>query len=199
MIAIRREERRKVSMVKFMRRALATILTASLVFATPVYAAQSPSTAPVAPTPTTQENIAAEAVNGIDLSANTNQDGTASIAKVAKSNKKSVTIPSKIKVNGVEYTVTSLEKGALKNLKKAKKITLPETITVLKKGSIQAKKLKTLKITSKKAPKVEKGAFKGKNTKKMTIKVSKNMSKKEFKKFVKRLRKAGYKGKVVRK
>ena len=44
-------------MVKFMRRALATILTASLVFATPVYAAQSPSTAPVAPTPTTQESL----------------------------------------------------------------------------------------------------------------------------------------------
>ncbi|WP_026529097.1 leucine-rich repeat protein [Butyrivibrio sp. VCD2006] len=187
-------------MFKFMRRAIAMALAASLVIATPVYAAQSPTVAPTPVAPSVQDDAKAEEANGVKATVDTEADGSAALVSVEASTAKSVTIPSKLKVNGVEYTVTTLEKGALKNLSKAKTITLPETITTLKKGSIQAKKLKTLKINSKKAPKVEKGAFKGKNTKKMTIKVNKkNMSKSQFKTFKKRLKKAGYKGKVVRK
>jgi len=40
--------------------------------------------------------------------------------------------------------------------------------------------------------------FKGSNTKKMTVKFSKKMSKKTYAKMQKRLRKIGFKGKITR-
>ena len=61
-----------------------------------------------------------------------------------------------------------------------------------------AKKVKTIVLKGKKSITVKKGAFKGVNTKKVTIKVNKKMSKKEFKKLKKALKKAGFKGKVVK-
>ena len=58
--------------------------------------------------------------------------------------------------------------------------------------------MKTIVLKGKKSITVKKGAFKGVNTKKVTIKVNKKMSKKEFKKLQKALKKAGFKGKVVK-
>ena len=58
--------------------------------------------------------------------------------------------------------------------------------------------LQAVKITLKgKKVTVKKGAFKGVNTKKVTIKASK-MNAKQFKAFKKALKKAGFKGKVTR-
>ncbi|WP_026496099.1 hypothetical protein [Butyrivibrio sp. WCD3002] len=177
-------------MFKFMRRALATVITASLVLAAPVYAAEtaSPTTANK---PVAQESAAATTGETVK----TTTDGTATLTSVAKSTKKSVTIADTVEVNGVKYTVTELGTGALKNLTKATTVTLPASITKLCKKSVTAKKLKTLKVNSKKALTVEKNAFKGKNTKKMVIKCPK-MSKKERKAFAKALKKAGFKGTV---
>ena len=80
--------------------------------------------------------------------------------------------------------------------KKATKVTLPATITKIgEKAFTGAKSVKTIVINSKKAVSVSKTAFKGVDTKKMTIKVT-NMSKKQLKAFKANLKKAGFKGKV---
>lgn len=72
-------------------------------------------------------------------------------------------------------------------------------MTVLAKNAFAgAKKLNTISMNVKKSITVKKGAFKGLNTKKMTIKVSKKMSAKELKKFKKVLKAAGFDGKVVK-
>ena len=132
---------------------------------------------------------------GAKTTVKTTENGTAAIKKV-KSSKKSVTVSSTVKVEGVEYKVTTIEANAFANCKKATKITLPSTVkTIKKKAFTGAKKVKTIVVKSKKAVTVKKGAFKGINTKKITIKASK-MSKKQLKKFKKTLKKAGFKGKV---
>jgi hypothetical protein len=85
-------------------------------------------------------------------------------------------VPKNPKLNGYKFTVTAVAKNAFAKMKK----------------------LKTIKFFSTKALKVAKGAFGKLNTKKMTIKVTKKMSKSEFKKFKKNLRKAGFKGTIKR-
>ena len=133
--------------------------------------------------------------SGAKTTVKTTENGTAAIKKV-KSSKKSVTVSSTVKVDGVEYKVTTIEANAFANCKKATKITLPSTVkTIKKKAFTGAKKVKTIVVKSKKAVTVKKGAFKGVDTKKVTIKASK-MSKKQLKKFKKTLKKAGFKGKV---
>ncbi len=71
-------------------------------------------------------------------------------------------------------------------------------VAVAKNAFAKLKKVKVIKFYSTKALKVQKGAFGKLKTKKITIKVTKKMSKKEFKKFKKNLKKAGFKGKIVR-
>jgi hypothetical protein len=84
------------------------------------------------------------------------------------------------------------------NAVKAKTITFSskKKATVAKNAFKSAKKLKTLTVYKNKVT-FKKGAFGKLNTKKMTIKV-KGLKKnsKAFKKYVKALRKAGFKGKV---
>ena len=138
-----------------------------------------------------------ETVNkgGVKATVKTTDDGTA-VVKDVKSSKKSVTVSSTVKVDGVEYKVTTIEANAFANCKKATKIALPATVKTIKKEAFTgAKKVKTIVVKSKKAVTVKKGAFKGVDTQKITIKASK-MSKKQLKKFKKELKKAGFKGKV---
>ena len=85
-------------------------------------------------------------------------------------------VPKNPVINGYKFTVTGIAKNAFAKMKK----------------------LKTIKFYSTKALKVAKGAFGKLNTKKMTIKVTKKMSKSEFKKFKKNLKKAGFKGTIKR-
>ena len=73
----------------------------------------------------------------------------------------------------------------------------------IKKNAFKGTKQKTVKIYVKKAKKatdvsVAKGAFNGLSSKSKIYVSKKNMSKKEYNKLVKKLRKAGFKGKVVR-
>ena len=133
--------------------------------------------------------------SGVKATVKTTENGTAAVKNV-KSNKKSVTVSSTVEVEGVEYKVTVIEANAFANCKKATKITLPSTVKKIKKKAFTgAKKVKTIIVKSKKAVTVKKGAFKGINTEKITIKASK-MSKKQLKKFKKILKKAGFKGKI---
>ena len=154
--------------MKSLKKKLAGILAMTMLVGAAASAAPttSPKTKPVAEA---QTAVAVESVT-----VNTAADGTATIAKV-DTKKKNVTVPTTVTVKGVEYSVTSIAKGAFKGLKKNAVISINTT--------------KSLKVAKK--------AFKG-NTKKVTIKVNKKMSKKELKKLKKALKKAGFKGKVSR-
>ena len=138
--------------------------------------------------PVNAKNVAVSNGNTVDTKAN----GTAEVgAVVAK--KSTATVPSKVTVKGVTYTVTVIKaKAFAKKAKKAKKIVIPATIKkVNKKGFTGTKKLKTIIVKG-----TKKGAFKNVNSKKITVKVNKKMSAKEFKKLKKNLKKAGFKGKI---
>lgn len=87
---------------------------------------------------------------------------------------KTATAPAYVTKDGKKYAVVAVKKNAFKG----------------------AKKLKTIKFKAKKALKVEKGAFKGLKTDKMTIKLNKKMPKKQSAKFKKALKKAGFKGTI---
>ena len=99
---------------------------------------------------------------------------TVTKSKRAKIKTKSVGVS--FKKDGVKYTVNKIAKNAFKGCKKLKKITY--------KGKV--------------ALTVQKGAFSGLKTKKITFKVTKKMSKANFKKLKKNLKKAGFKGKIKR-
>ena len=76
---------------------------------------------------------------------------------------------------------------------------IPKAVTKIESGAFDGgDNLRIIKISTKKSIKVQKGDFGGTDTTKMTIKVSKKMSKKTFNTFKKTLVKAGYLGKVKR-
>ena len=108
----------------------------------------------------------------------TYSDNTATLIGTKKSTYKHKTkkVLKTTTIKGKKYTITKIGKNAFAKMKK----------------------LKVVKVYATKALKVQKGAFGKLNTKKITIKVTKKMSAKEFKKFKKNLRKAGFKGKIVR-
>jgi len=103
----------------------------------------------------------------------------------------------KVKVYGTinGKAVTSISSKAFKNCKKAKTIDLTEVeLTVLKSNQFKgANKVKTVKINAKnlKASKISAKALKGFKGKKIVIS---GVSKKEFKKLVKKLQKSAPKG-----
>lgn len=85
-------------------------------------------------------------------------------------------VPNNPKIKGVKYTLTQINKNAFAKMKN----------------------LKEIRCTCKKAPKVQKGAFGKLKTKNIVFKVKTSMSKKQFKIFKSRLRKAGFKGTIKR-
>lgn len=181
------------------KKALAAAMAAAMVLtAAPVavYAADSKT---VATEPTAQKDVAADESNakGVsEVSANTNASGKAILTSVVVSNKKSVTVPSKVTINGVEYTVTKIGANTFKG-ETVKKVTLPSSITSLgSKAFSGVKGLKTIKINTTKKVSVSKTAFKGVSTKGITITVSKKMSAKNYKALKKALKAAGFKGKI---
>ncbi|WP_408071416.1 leucine-rich repeat protein [Butyrivibrio sp. JL13D10] len=180
-----------------MKKVLGSVLAAALIVSTPVHAAVgSPTTGNQTITAPDQT---ADRVDVIPYTSivDTNEDGTAAFSSIEKTTEKSVKVPSKVTVNGVEYTVVEIKAKAFTNATKATKITIPDSVKVIdKKAFSKAAKLKTIKFNNTKNIKVKKGAFKGLDTTKMTIKVTKKMSKKQFKKFKKTLEKAGFKGKI---
>ena len=105
-----------------------------------------------------------------------------------KSKAAKVVVPATIKVNGVTYKVTSIKTGAFKGNKYVKTITVGANVkTIGKNAFANCKKLKTIKITSKKltSASVSKGAFNGISAK-TTIKVPKSKLSTYKKLFVKK-------------
>lgn len=179
-------------MVKALKKVLVCTLAAALTFGSASAAGAATQSPTTSVEPKKQEDVKVGS-----LTVDTNANGTAALGQIAKTTKKSVTVASKVTVNGVSYTVTTIDAKAFANAKKATKITLPATIKTINKNAFTgAKALKTITLKGTKAITVKKGAFKGLNTKKMTIKVSKKMSKKQLKKLKNTLKKAGFKGKV---
>ncbi len=128
----------------------------------------------------------------------TTKAGKAMVTKVTP-NSKSIAIPSKVTVDRVSYTVTTIGSYAFYRADKVTKITVPRSVKTIQKNAFKgAKKLKTLKLDINKASqtKIQKGAFSGLNTKKMSIKVNISTNNKMLKNIRKSLKKAGFKGRV---
>lgn len=175
-------------MNKLIKKVLVGITAATMMFGSVCTAYAATDSATVAPAPEKQTNVKAD--NGAKVS--TAANGTATVKALPKTTKKSVTVASKVVVDGVSYKVTAIGAKAFAN---ATTVTLPASIkTIGAQAFTGAKSVKTIVIKSA-SVKVAKTAFKGVNTKKMTIKVS-GMSAKQLKAFKAQLKKAGFKGTV---
>lgn len=186
-----------MTMKKMVKKVLACALAAVLT----VGAASSAMAATSSPTTSTKPVAKPNVTTTNGSKVDTKKDGTATMNKIpaAQAKKKQVTVSSTVTVNGVKYKVTTVDARAFLKATKATTITLPATITKINKNAFTgAKKLKTLKFKSKKVASmtIQKGAFKGLSTKKMTIRVSKSLTKKQYNRLVKKLKAAGFKGKV---
>ena len=165
-------------MNKLIKKVLVGITAATMMFGSVCTAYAATDSATVAPAPEKQTNVKAD--NGAKVS--TAANGTATVKALPKTTKKSVTVASKVVVDGVSYKVTAIGAKAFANATKATTVTLPASIkTIGAQAFTGAKSVKT--------------AFKGVDTKKMTIKVS-GMSAKQLKAFKAQLKKAGFKGTV---
>lgn len=186
-------------MKKRMTRVITGVLTAiivvgSLSSTTYSYAAKSPTRAPK---PVVQSEVNAKSQDGLIPTVSTKKDGTASITKIAKTNQTEIKVLSMVVVNGISYTVTGISSKAFADCKEMKTVELPDTITEIgEKAFSGAKKLKKIELTSLVAPKISKKAFKGLETKKITITYDPQMSKGEVKKLKKALKKAEFEGKL---
>ena len=107
-----------------------------------------------------------------------NGDGTVSLKKW-KGRSKTASIPSALKVNGITYTVTGIQKNAFKGNKKIKKATIPASVSSIGTkafyGCSRLKKIviKTIKLSSRN---VGKNAF-GKTNRSCSVKVNKSVVK----------------------
>lgn len=175
-------------MNKLIKKVLVGITAATMMFGSVCTAYAATDSATVAPAPEKQTNVKAD--NGAKVS--TAANGTATVKALTK---KSVTVASKVVVDGVSYKVTAIGAKTFANATKATTVTLPASIkTIGAQAFTGAKSVKTIVIKSA-SVKVDKTAFKGVDTKKMTIKVS-GMSAKQLKAFKAQLKKAGFKGTV---
>lgn len=179
-------------MNKLIKKVLVGITAATMMFGSVCTAYAATDSATVAPAPEKQTNVKAD--NGAKV--NTSANGTATVKALPKTDKKSVSVASKVVVDGVSYKVTTIGAKAFANATKATKVTLPTSIkNIGAQAFTGAKSVKTIVIKSTSTVKVDKTAFKGVDTKKMTIKVS-GMNAKQLKAFKEQLKKAGFKGTV---
>lgn len=178
---------------------MATAMAAAMVLTAAPVVANAADSKTTATEPATNKDVEADKSNakGVEaVSANTNTSGKATLTTIEVSNKKAVTVPSKVVIDGVSYTVTKLGANVFKG-ETVKKVTLPSSITSLGSNAFTGVKgLKTIKISATSKVSVSKTAFKGVSTKSMTITVTKKMSKKNFKALKAALKKAGFKGTI---
>ena len=88
-------------------------------------------------------------------------NGTVALA-AAKSSKSSFVVPNTVEIQGITFKVTSIAKGAFKNNKKLKTVTISSHVTSIGADAFNGcKNLKTITIKSKKLTSVGKNAFKG--------------------------------------
>ncbi len=182
------------------KKILATAMAAAMVLSAAPVVANAATSKTEATEPTAQKDTTADKTTGAkgvsEVNVNTNTSGKATLTSVEVSSKKSVTVPSKVVIDGVTYTVTKIGANTFKG-ETVKKVTLPSTITAIgSKAFSGVKSLKTITLKTTKKVSVSKDAFKGVSTKGMTITVPKKMSAKNYKALVKSLKKAGFKGKI---
>ncbi len=180
-------------MNKLVKKVLVGAMAATMMLGsvTTAFAAGSPTEA--------KEPVKQEAVTSTSgATVNTNTKGQATVTSVKKTNSTEVRIGS-VSVDGTKYAVTRIESKTFANAAKAEKVVLPNTLkSIGAEAFTGAKSLKTIVIKSKTTIKVNKDAFKNVDTKKMTIKVTQNMSLAQYKAFKKQLRAAGFKGTIKR-
>jgi hypothetical protein len=114
---------------------------------------------------------------------------------------KKVNIKGTVKLNGIYFRVTRIAANAFKNTPNATSLVIPSYVTQIDKNAFKGlKKLTTItfRIKSMKYRTIEKGAFNGLDTTKITIKVSKGITDKQLKSVKKAFKKAGFEGKIVR-
>ena len=183
-------------MVNLVKKFAMFALALSLAFAgvVPGYAAGTPSPTSGATTEAKEDTkpVSKSKITYQKGEYSTNNKGNAALTS-ERSGKKSVTINT-IEYNGYKYKVTVIKAKAFQK-SKATDVSLGSNVKTVNANAFKKSKVKTVKV-GKKAPTFKKGAFKGSKVK--TVKVKKSMTKKDFKKFVKALRKAGFKGKVKR-
>lgn len=178
--------------MKSLKKVLAVAIAASLTLSSAVvaFAATSPT---VAQKPV-EHKTAVEATD-VAASVTTSKKGEATITKYTGTEKKA-TIDT-VTVNGVEYKVTAIKANAFKDTK-VKTVALGESVKTIGKNAFKgAKNLKTVELKG--YAKVDKKAFAGLKTNKITVKVSKSISAKDYKKLVKALKKAGISEKKIKK
>ena len=184
--------------MKMFKRFFAFTLVAIMLIGTvSAYADPSPSVAPLTEKGYVKQTGVEAKTGNVTSLVDTRKNGTAVIAKVLKpTTRKSVTIYANVEVDEVTYKVTKLANSFLKNTSKVTTVTIPKTTTYIGyKAFAKAPSLTTIKVPCKKAPKVALNAFKGCDTTKITIVVTK-MSNKQLKTFKKSLNVAGFKGVV---
>lgn len=182
--------------MKRFKKAIAIALACALTVGTAMTAtAADPSSSqkPAAPKPVTASYV--PVAGGVVA---TSASGTATLVK--STNKSSVSIGT-VTVKGVKYTFNYIKANAFKATKKVKTVSINtgnRKVTIAKNAFAKSKVSKLKLRGFKKASNVsfKKGAFKSSKIKK--VYVSKAMSKKEFNKIKKALRKAGFKGTVKR-
>lgn len=163
----------------------------------------TPQTPDVPQTPDTPQNSTTETTTGNPAAVGTilTSDGTKGTYKVVSADttnptvaftgvtdKKaaSITIPKKITVDNIEYTVTAIADNAFKGNSKIKKVTVSTNITSIGKNAFaNCKNLKTITIKSTSLKSVGKNALKG-ISKKAVIKVPKKKYKAYKKLFAKK-------------
>lgn len=188
-------------MNKMMKKVLVGVMAATMLIGSVTTAFAATGSATVSVEPQKQTAVKAEKTEtGITPTVNTSKKGTATITEIKKTSKKTVTIGKTVTVDGVDYKVTKIAAGTFENCTKVKTVSLPSTITTIGSNAFTgaSSTLKTIKINSAKKVTVEKSAFEGVSTKKMTITVSKKMSSKDYKALKKSLKAAGFEGKIKR-
>lgn len=173
-----------------------------------------------------QSNASVTRGSGKGSKVDTNKDGSASLSAVKATSAKKVTVPASVTVGNKSYKVTEVKANAFAKAKKATSVTLPKTVksikanafkknaklksltiqnagqklTIQKNAFTGAKGLRkiTIQITKASVLTVKKGAFKGLDTRKITVKAGKKTKAKELAKIQKKLRAAGFKGKVTK-
>ena len=185
--------------MRAVRKMLAGLLAAAIAAscAATAFAADPSHSTPPAEQPTVEKDVPA-AVGSLTVEMNTSKKGNAAVNKVEETAKPSVRILPNVTVNGVKYKVTIVRKGAFAECKDAKRVTLPGTLTHIRRGAFTgAESLKNIVYNGRKSVSVQKGSFKGLATKKMTFTVNNpKMTYAQYKKLVRELRAAGFKGTI---
>ncbi len=177
-------------MNRFGRKVSALVLAAAVTVASvvPAFAANSP--------------VSGKSDSSTTVNATVNKDGKSVTVKSISSTGKSATIPASVKSGGKNYSVSEIKTNSIQ--KKYNKVTIVMNDKTKVDAKIvkskNAKKTKKIVITATNGKKLNasqfnKKAFKGFKGKIIVKKSA--MTKKQFKKLAKKLRKGGFKGKIA--